>query len=122
MARKDLIGNQYARGRGYKQRDSEAAQRRLQEGADLGIEKLMAILQNPKSTHRDLIGASQVLLDRVYPKLTNADVNVAELPPIILRIEGGDDWPEQDAKVPMAIAERSKFSDGNGHGPEGDGA
>ena len=130
-------GNSNARGNGYKQKRARgeggaADERRLDYGARLGVRTLIAMLESTKSTNRDRIGAAGILMDRRYPKLTNADVQVGEIPPVILKFEGLK-WPApQEDKIalrtvdPAAVlreikAQRAeaRHASGNGAGGEG---
>jgi hypothetical protein len=91
------------------------ASRLLNLATPLAVRQLLGILSNPASTHMDLVSASREILDRRFPKMTQAELALRGAPVVLLRVPGMN-WPAQEAdEIPVVVAERGKsITNGNG--------
>ncbi len=70
------------------------------------VRTLRSILRDPTSTKFDRISAAEKVLDRKIPRLSSAEVNLRNAPPVLVNIPGFN-WPKP-------IADRLGDSSGNG--------
>ena len=83
------------------------ADRLLNKATPLAVMTLIRILKNPKSTNIDKNHAATAILDRKLPKVTQSEMVLRGLRPILLQVEGGLGWPEMEPTT-------------NGNGAHGD--
>jgi hypothetical protein len=118
-------GNLNAREPDVRERKAVArAARLLNLATPLAVRRLVQVLKNPKSTNMDLGYAAREILDRRFPKMTQAELALRGAPVVMLRVPGLN-WPalasemEGDgAAIPVAVAARGK-SVTNGNGSSG---
>ena len=94
------------------------AARLLNLATPLAVQRLIQVLKSNDSTHMDWGYASREILDRRFPKMTQAELALKGAPVVLLRVPGMN-WPAQESEeIPVAVAERGK-SVTNGNGASG---